>query len=150
MSTAMTTTTMTDVAREPTDDTSWRPRVGIRARVVIGYVALLAASLAISTIVTRQMLQARLDREIDQALTQEVEELRLLAEGTDPDTGEPFGDDAEAILGTFLSRSVPGDDEAFYTLLDGEPFLRSFDAPGELFDDEALFEAVAGVEQDVM
>ena len=129
---------MTDMATESTDGRPWRPRVGIRARVVIGYVALLAASLAISTTVTRQMLHARLDREIGRSLAQEVEELRLLAEGTDPDTGEAFGDDAEAILETFLSRSVPADNEAFYTLLDGEPFLRSFDAPAELFDDETL------------
>lgn len=140
MLTAVLTTvpTTTDVATEPPDRTSWRPLIGIRTRVVIGYVALLAASLAISTIVTRQVLHARLDREIGQALTQDVEELRLLAESTDPETGDPFGDDAEAILGTFLSRSVPGDDEAFYTLLDGAPFLRSFGAPAELFDDEAL------------
>ena len=131
---------MTDMTTEATDGRSWRPRVGIRARVVIGYVALLAASLAISAMVTRQMLHARLDREIGRSLAQEVEELRLLAEGTDPDSGEPFGDDAEAILETFLSRSVPADDEAFYTLLDGEPFLRSFDAPAELFDDETLID----------
>jgi two-component system, OmpR family, sensor kinase len=86
------------------------------------------------------VLLARLDRDIDRALTQEVEELRLLAEGTDPATGEPFGDDVEAIFDTFLSRSVPADDEAFYTLIDGEPFLRSFDAPAELFDDPAIVE----------
>lgn len=129
---------MTDVTTGDTDTARWRPRVGIRARVVIGYVALLAASLAISTIVTREMLQARLDREIGRSLSQEVEELRLLAEGIDPDTGELFGDDATAILRTFMSRSVPGDDEAFYALIDGEPYLRSFDAPAELFDDEAL------------
>lgn len=131
-------TAVTDVATTPTCDSRWRPRVGIRARVVIGYVTLLAASLAISAIVTRQILYARLDREIDRALAQEVEELRLLAEGTDPATGEPFGDDVEAILRTFLSRSVPADDEAFYALVDGAPFLRSFEAPAELFDDEAL------------
>ncbi len=129
---------MTDVETASSDGTSQRPRVGIRARVVIGYVALLAASLAISAMVTRQMLHARLDREIGRSLTQEIEELRLLAQGTNPDTGDPFGDDAEAILETFLSRSVPADNEAFYTLLDGEPFLRSFDAPAELFEDDEL------------
>ncbi|MGA7758565.1 MAG: HAMP domain-containing sensor histidine kinase [Ilumatobacteraceae bacterium] len=128
----MTTTT------EPTSRTSWRP--GIRARVVIGYVALLAAALAIAAVVTRQVLLTRLDRDIDRSLTQEVEELRLLAEGTDPATDEPFGDDVEAILDTFLSRSVPADDEAFYTLVDGEPFLRSFEAPADLFDDPAIIE----------
>ncbi|HSM66769.1 MAG TPA: HAMP domain-containing sensor histidine kinase [Ilumatobacteraceae bacterium] len=127
---------------EPGSRRPWRP--GIRARVVIGYVALLAAALTIAAVVTRQVLLARLDRDIDRALTQEVEELRLLAAGTDPATGEPFGDDVEAIFDTFLSRSVPADDEAFYTLIDGEPFLRSFDAPAELFDDPAVVERWAG------
>jgi signal transduction histidine kinase len=113
---------------------------------VIGYVTLLAAALAISAMVTRQVLLARLDRDIDRALTQEVEELRLLAEGTNPETGEPFGDDVESVLETFLSRSVPADDEAFYALVDEAPFLRSFDAPVELFDDAAIVErwAAAG------
>ncbi len=128
----------TDTMEESAEARAWRPRIGIRTRVVVGYVALLAASLAISTLVTRQVLHARLDQEIDRALAQEVEEVRLLAEGTDPATGEAFGDDAEAILRTFLLRSVPADNEAFYTLLDGEPFQYSFDAAPELFDDDAL------------
>ena len=112
--------------------------------MVIGYVALLAAALTIAAVVTRQVLLARLDRDIDRALTQEIEELRLLAEGTDPATGEPFGDDVESILETFLSRSVPADDEAFYALVSGEPFLRSFDAPAELFDEPPIVERWAG------
>ncbi len=112
--------------------------------MVIGYVALLAAALTIAAVVTRQVLLARLDRDIDRALTQEIEELRLLAEGTDPATGDPFGDDVETILETFLSRSVPADDEAFYALVGGEPFLRSFDAPAELFDEPAIVERWAG------
>jgi len=130
---------------EPVAASAWRP--GIRARVVIGYVALLAAALTISAVVTRQVLLARLDRDIDRSLAQEVEELRLLAEADDPATGEPFGDDVEAIFDTFLSRSVPADDEAFYTLVGGEPFLRSFDAPGELFDEATLVERWAGATQ---
>ena len=147
MATTMTTTAtatatmamaMAMATTEPDRRRPWRP--GIRARVVIGYVALLAAALAISAVVTRQVLLARLDRDIDRALTQEVEELRLLAEGTDPATGAPFGDDVEAIFETFLSRSVPADDEAYYALVDGEPFLRSFEAPAALFDEPELID----------
>ncbi len=134
-----TTNAMTNaMTTEVGERSPWRP--GIRARVVIGYVALLAAALIIAAVVTRQVLLARLDRDIDRSLTQEVEELRLLAEGTDPATGEPFGDDVETILDTFLSRSVPADDEAFYALVGGEPFLRSFEAPPELFADRAIVE----------
>jgi signal transduction histidine kinase len=133
-----------------TDATSptWRRRLGnIRVRVVVGYVALLAAALAISALVTRQVLLARLDSEIDRALVQEVEELRLLADGTDPETGEPFGTDVQAIIDTFLGRSVPADNEAFYTLLDGEPYLRDSQAPAELLDDDALIAQWATAEQ---
>lgn len=129
---------------------SWRRRLGnIRLRVVVGYVALLAAALAVSTLVIRQVLLARLDDDIDRALVQEVEELRLLAGGTDPATGEPFGDDAQAILDTFLARSIPADNEAFYTLLDGAPYLRTFDAPPELFDDDALVDRWASADRPV-
>lgn len=123
------------------DGTSRRhARIGIRARVLIGYVTLLAVSLAISLLVTRAVLLSRLDREIDRATAQEVDELRRLANGTDPETGEPFADDAAAIFRTFMARNVPGDNEAFYTLVDGEPFLRSFNAPPALWSDATRVE----------
>jgi hypothetical protein len=89
-------------------------------RVVTGYVVLVTATLAIAVGVTWIVLASRLDREIEIALSQEVEELRLLATGTNPDTGEHFGDDVEAIFRVFLSRSVPADHEAYYSLVGGE------------------------------
>ena len=110
----------------------------IRLRIVVGYVVLLAAALAISIVLTRQVLVGRLEREVDRALTQEVEELRNLAGGTDPTTGEPFGNDVEAILDTFLRRNVPATNESFFTLVDGEPFLSSFDAPAAVWEDADL------------
>jgi two-component system, OmpR family, sensor kinase len=110
----------------------------IRVRIVVGYVLLLAAALAISILVTRQVLVARLDQEIDRALAQEVEELRSLATGNDPATGEPFGSDVRAILDTFLRRNVPAANEAFYSLVDGERFLSSFAAPQEVWEDDSL------------
>ncbi len=110
----------------------------IRIRIVVGYVVLLAAALAISILLTRQVLMGRLANEVDQALTQEVEELRKLAEGDDPVTGEPFGTDVEAIFDTFLRRNVPATDEAFFTLVGGEGFLSSFDAPRAVWTDPDL------------
>lgn len=123
-----------------------RPRLGIRARILLGYVALLAAALVISALVTRQILHARLDRDIDAALGQEIEELRQLVGGINPVSGEPFGDDVEAIFATFLSRSVPADDEAFYTMIDGRPSLHSFEAPPELLQDDDLIARWAATE----
>jgi two-component system, OmpR family, sensor kinase len=121
---------MTTTTTEPTRRARWWS--SIRVRIVVGYVLLLAAALAISILVTRQVLVGRLDREIDRALTQEVEELRSLATGNDPATGEPFGADAEAILDTFLRRNVPASNEAFYTFVGGDRFLSSFDAPQDV------------------
>jgi hypothetical protein len=108
---------------------------GIRVRVVLASVGLLLAALVAANVVVRQVLISRLDRQIEDALSQEVEELRQLAGGSDPSTGEPFGDDVAALLDTFLRRNVPADGEAFYTVVGGEPFLTSFDPPEALLDD---------------
>jgi two-component system, OmpR family, sensor kinase len=139
----MTTTTTTTTTTEPVRRKRWWSSV--RLRIVVGYVLLLAAALAISILVTRQVLVGQLERDIDRALAQEVEELRSLAAGTDPETGEPFGTDAAAILDTFLRRNVPEANEAFYTLADGEPFLSSFGAPQEVWDDDAIVARWAAV-----
>ncbi len=114
-------------------------------RVVVGYVVLVVMTLTVAVLVTRQVLFTRLDRTIDAALAQEIEELRLLAAGTDPVTGEPFGTDVEAIFDTFLRRSVPAADEAYYSFVDGRPFLTSFQAPRALLDDTDLVRAWSGV-----
>jgi signal transduction histidine kinase len=123
---------------EPRRSAARRLLSGVRARVVAGYVLLLAAALVASTLTVRQVLLARLDREIDRALAQEVEEVRRLVGGNDPRTGTPFGDDAAAIFDTFLSRNVPTDGEAFYTVVGGEAYLSSFEAPAPLLEDERL------------
>ena len=116
-------------------------RWGIRHRVVASYMALLFAVLLISIVVTRQTLLTGIANDIDAELSQEVEEFRLLANGVDPATGEPFGTDVEAIFDNFLSGTVPADSEAYYSFVDGEPFLRSFGSPDELLDDAALVDA---------
>jgi two-component system, OmpR family, sensor kinase len=115
-------------------------------RVVVGYVVLVAVALTIAVLVTRQVLLTRLDRTIDAALAQEIEELRLLADGVDPATGEPFGTDVEALFDTFLRRSVPDDNEAYYTFVGGRASISSFGAPRELLADEMLVEAWSTVD----
>src|SRR5690606_13944529 len=81
---------------------------------------------------------------IEDELAQEVEELRELADGSDPETGEPFADDVDAIFRTFMARNVPAPDEAFYSFVDGQPSQYfSIDAPLGLLDDEELAERLA-------
>jgi hypothetical protein len=113
---------------------SWRNETsrsvrGIRGRVVLGYVLLVAGALVLSLLVVRQVLLVRTDQQIEDALVQEVEELRILADGTDPETGEPFGSDVAAIFDVFLARNVPADGEVLLTVVGGEPYKETLGAP---------------------
>jgi two-component system OmpR family sensor kinase len=92
-----------------------------RARILASYLILLLFSTAVGTIVLREVLLARAGERVDDALVQETQEFsRLVKEGNNPETGEPFGDDVAAIFNVFLRRNVPAEAEAFYTFVDGE------------------------------
>jgi two-component system OmpR family sensor kinase len=142
----MTTATTTMTTTEPTapqGGTGWRRTMrkrlsGIRLRIVLGYVVLLVASFAVAIVSTRQYVLARVDDDIDERLLQEIEELRALAGGDNPQTARPFGADVRAIFTTFLSRNVPDDDETFFTYVDGEPYENARGADELLIPDEAL------------
>jgi signal transduction histidine kinase len=89
---------------------------GVRARILVSYVILLAVAASVSVLAVRQVLLVRLDDRIQDDLQQEVEEFRALAGGTDPATGKPFGDDVDAIFRVYLERNVPDDDEELITV----------------------------------
>ncbi|MGH9272059.1 MAG: sensor histidine kinase [Ilumatobacteraceae bacterium] len=116
----------------------------IRVRIVVGYMLLLTAALLFAVLVTRYVELARTDREFEREQAQEVEELRSLAGGVDPATGDRFGGDVAAIFDTYLRRNVPSDDEAFYAIVDGQPYDISRGSPN-LFADEALVAAWSSV-----
>jgi len=106
---------------------------------MLGYVLLLACALAVAVLVTRHVQLGHLQRDIAREQAQEVEELRVLAaEGIDPRTGLPFGRDVARMFDTYLERNVPSDNEAFYTILAGQPYRRSFNAPAVLYRDERV------------
>jgi two-component system, OmpR family, sensor kinase len=114
------------------DDRPRRRRVfaSARARILASYVVLLLFSTVVGIVALRGVLLARAGERVDDALVQESEEFRRLADlGRDPRTGEPFGDDVRAIFDVFLSRNVPGEGEAFYTYADGDLYETRF-APG--------------------
>src|ERR687891_2989548 len=91
-----------------------------RARILASYLVLLLFSTVVSIVALREVLLARAGERVDDALVQETEEFRTLAEdGRNPQTGEPFGYDVRAVFDVFLSRNVPGESEAFYTYVDG-------------------------------
>ncbi|MBJ7521195.1 MAG: HAMP domain-containing protein [Solirubrobacteraceae bacterium] len=104
---------------------------GARVRILASTILLLAFSTIVSTVALRQILLARTGERVERQLVQEVEEFRRLVEdGRDPRTGEPFGGNVQGIFDVFLQRNVPGQGEAFLTYLRGEPYLVSADRSG--------------------
>lgn len=102
-------------------------RLGVRSRVLIAVLLTVAVAQVGSVLVLRQVLVAALDARVDAGLEQEAAELRQLAAGVDPSTGEPFGDDFQAVFDVFLSRNVPGERETFVTILNGKLYRSTQD-----------------------
>jgi signal transduction histidine kinase len=102
-----------------------RIQASFRVRVLAGYVGLLAVATFAAIFVAREALAGRLDERIDSELVQESRELRQLATGNDPETGEPFAGRVRRIFEVYLSRNIPSRNEVLLTFADGEPFLRS-------------------------
>lgn len=96
--------------------------ISARARILGWYVLLLAVALVAALLLQRALLLRQASVDADLALDQEVSELRQLAGGVDPATGEAFGGDVEAIFDLFLSRNVPLEGEGVVTLIDGLPY----------------------------
>lgn len=101
------------------------PALGIRTRIVLGFVAALALATVASVLVARQVAIEQIDRRISDALEQEARELRRVAAGRDPATGRPFGNDVRRIFDVFLSRNSPSPNEALLTFVDRRPYRRS-------------------------
>ena len=97
----------------------------MRLRIVATVAGLLLASSFASVVILRGVLFDRLDDEIRTSLSQEAEELRLLAAGDDPRTAEPFGDDAAAIFDVYFARQVPDEGESLLAFVNGELYLSS-------------------------
>ena len=98
---------------------------GIRTRMLVGFVAMLAIATVASIVVARQVLQSRLHDRVDDDLSQEVNELRRIAAGNDPATGLPFGKNVGRVFRVYFSQSSPSTGEAVLTFVNGAPFLRS-------------------------
>lgn len=117
---------------------NWRSRVrSIRVRVVVGYVVLAAIALVVTALIARVTLSARLESDVDHRLAAEIDQLQQVISEGDPTDGRPFTD-AKELFDTHLRRVLPGDDAAFYTVVDGDPFKLSFDAPTDLLADADL------------
>jgi two-component system, OmpR family, sensor kinase len=110
-------------------------------------VGLLAFATVASVLVARQVLLNGLNERVSADLVQEAEELRRLAGGNDPETGEPFRGNVERIFEVFLQRNIPSRNEALLTFVDGEPFRRSVPVvPYRLDRDPELVERWSALE----
>ncbi|MEM9041365.1 MAG: ATP-binding protein [Actinomycetota bacterium] len=117
----------------------------IRARIVGGYVLLGLAGFVLTALIGRTALLSRFDADVDEILAGEIEQLTSFANGGDLETGEPYTD-LSKLFEDFLGQVLPPDDGAFFTLVDGDPFKLSFDAPANLFGEDELVDRWRAVE----
>lgn len=98
-------------------------------RLLTWIVVLIVVVAAVILLVLRATLLITEADRVEESLQQEVEELRTLATGSDPETGEPFGLDLERIFFVYLSRNVPSEFEQVITFVDGRQEARSIGTP---------------------
>jgi two-component system OmpR family sensor kinase len=123
-----------------------RVRASARLRIVGWLVLLVAFAVGASVLLLRQVLLDQLGDEVTAGLEQEVAEMRALATGRDPATGQPFADDVAAIFTTFVDRNIPNEGEALFTFVDGAPFRSSFAVPYALDGDPDVIRQWADLE----
>ncbi len=122
---------------------SWTPST--RIRVLGWYIVLLAAAIVFGLFIQRSILLAQLNDEVEAQLGQEIRELEQLTGGRNPNTGEPFAGNVTAIFDTFLSRNIPVEGEALFTLVGGQPYASTV-TPVQLLDDPAVVREWTAVE----
>jgi two-component system OmpR family sensor kinase len=123
----------------------WQPSRllgNMRVRILAVVALLLAGSLLVSVLLLRNVLRDRLDEEVTLAMAREVEEFRLLTTGTNPRTGEPFGDDLEAMFDVYFAREVPDEGETLIAFVGDE--LHLTEAAADALPASALTDLVEG------
>jgi signal transduction histidine kinase len=110
---------------------NWQDRSSYRfqIRILAVYCLLILLSFSGAVLAIRRVLLLRLDARVEEAINQEIQELKVLVNGKDPETAKPFGDDITAIFNVFLKRNIPINDEYTIALL-SDSFYAS--VPSEL------------------
>jgi signal transduction histidine kinase len=97
----------------------------IRFRIFAVVAGLLLMSSLASVFLLRALLLDQLDVEVERQLDAETEEVMLLRDGNDPDTGRPFAGDLRAFFDLYFAREVPDEGEALLAFVDDELYLSS-------------------------
>jgi two-component system, OmpR family, sensor kinase len=117
--------------------------VSVRTRIAATVAALVLLALSAAGLIIYLLESARVESAARDQATQEIAEFRTLqSDGRDPTTAEPFTS-AQDLLGVFLSRNVPSDDELLIGWIDGRARFVSAGRHGDLARDPALERAVA-------
>lgn len=97
-----------------------RPLLGdVRTRILVSFLILLVVSTAASLLVLREVLFSRIDSEVQERLTGQVDELRILTEeGIDPDTGEHL----DRVFKLYLEQERPLEEGTLQTFINGDAF----------------------------
>ena len=112
----------------------------MRTRILVSFLILLVVSTAASLLVLREVLLSRIDTEVQERLTSQVDELRILtAEGMD---GEQLGDDLNRVFERYLGQERPLEDGVLEAFINGKSFAAQPD--GYLPD---VFAPLANVEE---
>jgi len=99
-----------------------RPR-STRARVLVWLLLGLCVVELVSWQAVRQLAGSDARLRVDAALTEEVAELRGLAEsGRDPISGRPLGDDIRTLFDVFVALNPPERGEALFTYVGRTPY----------------------------
>lgn len=126
-----------------------RPRVVIsaRARILAWMLLIVAFASALTLLVTYRVLSAGVERASAAEMSHEAQQFQVITQTGDPATGKPFSD-LETLFEAHLTQSLPEESETFFTLVDGEPHLRSPGTPPVRLDqdDIVLAKAKAAVE----
>ena len=147
MTTETTTGTTADRAAETTAETTDPPvgpqppaRLSVRTRLTAVIALLTALAMSGAGILVWTLESARVERQTNQQIDQEIAEFRQLQGGNDPDTAEPFTS-VKRLLVIFLKRNVPDDDEilAGYSSIDKGPITT--DRSAETFLQEPAYQA---------
>lgn len=104
------------------------PRPGLRTKVVLASVIVLAVSTLVSVIAVRQILLTQLRADIERSLAKELGEFRTVLEAELDDEGAEA--DLREVFDTYFAQNIPSEGEEALAIVDGEPYLseRAHDA----------------------
>jgi len=100
----------------------------VRARITASVALLVLLGFAVAGVVVYTIESQRRTEEITAQVDQEFAEFRQLADGVNPETGEPF-ESPFAMVRLFMERNVPSDDELLIGWADDRVRARSPSSP---------------------